>query len=329
MNEPNTTASECASASASAKEIGSNRKPLMAFLLGLCCLGFFIADIATPNFFTDPLPAMLAIGVMTAQLTVICVWGTLVRGTFWIRLPWTFLLLVISWCGFAWGVRISDRGADTEAMLGTAVIWAFGFATSFVPLKIAAVCLRWQIIKDGGGPEETCAGSRYAIRDIMIGTFLLALSMGIGRTILPDGQLDLTRAIAANSLENAGLWVVLVIFGVISMLVKVPCIWISLGVNAEKVISRIGLWVVYCFLLSLLEIMLLLFFLPGVGSGGTAEVFLGMIISNQIMGGSILSVGLLLRGAGYRLTRPRNRQHGSELMLGSENANLISESEAV
>ncbi|MDA7904372.1 hypothetical protein N9B45_01585 [bacterium] len=61
---------------------------------------------------------MIALGIMTAQLTFICVWGTLVRGTFWIRLPWTLLLLVLSWWAFTWGITIENGQPDIDTMLG-------------------------------------------------------------------------------------------------------------------------------------------------------------------------------------------------------------------
>ena len=52
--------------------------------------------------------------------------GTLVRGTFWIRLPWTLLLLIISWCGFAWGIAIDKGHPDVGAMLGVGLVGCLG-----------------------------------------------------------------------------------------------------------------------------------------------------------------------------------------------------------
>ena len=270
---------------------------------------------------------MLALGVVTAQLTVICVWGTLVRGTFWIRLPWTLLLLVLSWCAFALGITIENGGPDIESMLGTAVLWMYGFVTSFVPLKIAAMCFRWQIVQESADDQNGVRESRYAIRDIMIGTMLLALSMAIGRAMLPDEDISFTRAIHASALNEPEPLIAISIYGIVSLLVKLPCIWISLGEKAEKIRSRIGLWVLYCFALAIVEIGLLIAVLGNPGSD-SAELFAGMIISHQIMGAIMLGVCLALRGLGYQLERSMSRQAVQEAKQEPDAIPLVSDSES-
>jgi hypothetical protein len=250
---------------------------------------------------------MIALGIMTAQLTFICVWGTLVRGTFWIRLPWTLLLLVLSWWAFTWGITIENGQPDIDTMLGGGVLLMFGFVTSFVPLKVAAMCFRWQIVQNFSDDQSEGHNSQYAIRDIMIGTLLLALSMGIGLAMLSDEQISFPRAFAASGLNEPQLLIAITIFGIISLLVKLPCIWISLGEKAEKIISRIGLWVVYCLVLAIVEIGLLIavFGKPGADAG---ELFAGMIVSHQVMGAITLGVCLALRGLGYQLKRSLRKQ---------------------
>lgn len=283
------------------------RKKRLILLIGACFIGFFIADVATPTCFEEAFSAMLALGVVTAQLTVICVWGTLVRGTFWIRLPWTLLLLVLSWCAFAWGITIENGRLDTDSMLATGLLWMFGFVTSFVPLKIAAMCFRWQIVQDSADDRQAGRNSSYAIRDIMIGTLLLALTMGIGRAMLPDEDIRFRRALDASSLNEPEPLIAITIYGIVSLLVKLPCIWISLGEKTEKIKSKIGVWVVYCFVLAIVEIGLLIAIL-GVPGGESVELFAGMIISHQLMGAIMLGVCLALRGLGYRLERSLSRQ---------------------
>ena len=250
---------------------------------------------------------MLALGVVTAQLTVICVWGTLVRGTFWIRLPWTLLLLVLSWCAFAWGITIENGRPDTDSMLGTAMLWMAGFVTSFVPLKIAALCFRWQIVQDSADNQSAGRNSSYAIRDMMIGTLLLALTMGIGRAMLADEDISFTRALDASALNEPEPFLAITIYGIVSLFVKLPCIWISLGEKAEKIKSRIGVWVIYCFGLAIVEIGLLIAILGDPG-GDSEELFAGIVISHQVMGAIMLGVCLALRGLGYRLERSLCRE---------------------
>lgn len=278
------------------------RRTQLFLVIGAYCVAFFIADVVTPICFSHAFPAMMAIGVVTAQLTVICVWGTLVRGTFWIRLPWTLLLLVASWCGFACGISIENGARNTTSMLEAAVFWTFGFVTSFVPLKIAALCFRWQIIQVSDTDSKTNEGSNYAIRDIMTGTLLLALSMGIARIMLHGEEIDLTRLLQSYALNDSTLLFAMTIFGIISLLVKLPCIWISLGEEPEQIKPRIVVWVVYCFLLGLLEIAILAVSLGNPGRKAP-ELFGGIILSHQVMGAIMLVVGLSLRGLGYRLER--------------------------
>lgn len=282
------------------KTLNIGRKQRLALLIIACCIGFLLADVATRTCFENPFWAMIALGVITAQLTVICVWGTLVRGTFWIRLPWTLLLLLVSWCAIALGITIENGSPDTDAMLGAAALWTFGFATSFVPLKIAALCFRWQIVQDSGDHQNVVRNSRYAIRDIMIGTLLLALTMAIGRAMLPNEEISFTRAIHASSLNRPEPLIAITIYGIISLLVKLPCIWIALGEESEKIRSRIYAWIVYCLVLAFIEILLLIAVLGNPGSR-SGELFAGMIISHQLMGAIMLGVCLALRGMGYRL----------------------------
>ena len=299
----------------------SQRQQLLA-LIGICAIGFFLADIATPACFEEPFPAMLALGVVTAQLTVICVWGTLVRGTFWVRLPWTLLLLTVSWCGFVLGMTLSSNRYDTDSMLGSGVIWAFGFITSFVPLKIAALCFRWQIIQRAAGPE-TKSGSGYAIRDIMIGTSLLAMTMAIGRVMLPDEDVSLARAIHASGLDDGEPLFAITLYGVISLLVKLPCIWIALGEESGKIGGRVAQWVGYCFALSVFEVFVLIAVLGSPGND-MMELWAGMILSHQLMGGIMLGVCLALRGLGYRLQRSLSNESDAAPYL----ATLVPESES-
>lgn len=310
------------------RTLSPNPRTRLITLIGVCCVGFFSADVAAPSCFKDAFSAMLALGVVTAQLTVICVWGTLVRGTFWIRLPWTLLLLVLSWCAFAWGIAIENGKPETEAMLGTAVLWMFGFITSFVPLKIAAMCFRWQIVQDSADEQNAGRDSRHTIRDIMIGTLLLAVSMGIGRAMLSDEDISFTRVLNASALNNAKSLIAITIYGIVSLLVKLPCIWISLGEKAEKIKSRIGLWVVYCFVLAIFEIGLLIALLGGPG-GQSAGLFVGMIISHQIMGAIMLGVCLALRELGYRLERSLSRKAKQNLEDESNPTTSVSEFETV
>lgn len=292
-----------------------SRRKLLVLFIWLCCTVFFIVDVITPIYFNDFVMAMLFLGVVTAQLTVICVWGTLVRGTFIVRLPWTILLLVISWSGFSLGVGIKRGTYDADAMLGIAFMWAIGFITSLVPLKIAAMGFGWQIVQASSSDHVRTKNARYTISDIMLGTLLIAISLAIIRAMVRIEDIGFSESLRTRFLGDAKGWVLIAFYGVISLLVKLPCIWISLAQKNGKILSWIFLWVIYCLLLATTEIVVFTVAFGAPPSDSKKE-YAAIIIGHQIMGAVILTVCLALRGLGYRLERslrrPSKVQHAEE-----------------
>ena len=270
----------------------------LMLLLGGCCAGFLIFDVITPYLMPEPFSGMVAIGVVTAQLTVICVWGTLVRGTFWVRFPRTLLLLVFSWAGFSLGIDFIGDGGPPDR-LSAGITWFIGFLITFVPLKAASLWSRWQIVQDNQKGNASCV-STYSIREIMLGIFLLSLSLGIGRAIVPFEGISQYLSLQ----YDPEFWVIIWIYGLVSSLVTIPCIWISLKVDMDKVIRWICLWIIYCLLLSVIEIGVV---------GLIAPLFiirpavLGLILGNQLMGAIILGICFALRGLGYKISRPQRK----------------------
>ena len=277
-----------------------SRRLWLSVLIVLCCFCFLIVDVMTPQSFSGPFPAMVFTNLVTAQLTVICIWGTLVRGTFWIRLPWTLLLLVLSWCALAWGIQIEEGRPHTDSMLGVGLVWFFGFVASFVPLKIAAACFRWQIVTVSSNAAQDWKS--YAIRDIMIGTLLLAVAMAFGRSMLPPDPINFNAVWRSSGLDRAEPMFAISLFGVISLLVKLPCIWIALAAGTTKIARYVAIWSVYCVALTVVEYLLLMSVLGHPGND-MWEFFFGILVGHQLMGAIILAICLPLRGLGYRLER--------------------------
>lgn len=269
----------------------------LMLLLGGCCAGFLIFDVITPYLMPEPFSGMVAIGVVTAQLTVICVWGTLVRGTFWVRFPRTLLLLVFSWAGFSLGIDfLGDGGPPIRLSVG--ITWFIGFLITFVPLKAASLWFRWQIVQDNQKGNASCV-STYSIREIMLGIFLLSLSLGIGNALISF------EGISQISLRNdPEVLVYISVYGLVSLLGTIPCIWISLKVAMDKVIRWICIWIIYCLLLSVIEIGVVGLIAP---FGNDRPFVLGLILGNQLMGAIILGICFALRGLGYKLSRPQRK----------------------
>ena len=108
------------------------RKILLLLVIGTICIVFLLLDLLTPAAFEsrNAFILVLMMNLVVGQLTLICVWGTLVEGTFWIRLPWTILMLVISWAALAGGVRQAKGNIDTAEVLGLGLVWFYAFVIS-------------------------------------------------------------------------------------------------------------------------------------------------------------------------------------------------------
>jgi len=207
---------------------------------------------------------------------------------------------------------IGDGGPPIRLSAG--ITWFIGFLITFVPLKAASLWSRWQIVQDNQKGNASCV-STYSIREIMLGIFLLSLSLGIGRAIIPFEGIS-----RISSLQNDPEFLVIIsIYGLVSSLVTIPCIWISLKVDMDKVIRWICIWIIYCLLLSVIEIGVV---------GLIAPLFiirpavLGLILGNQLMGAIILGIGFALRGLGYKLRRPQRK---SVLPRSGEQRNFMQE----
>ena len=219
----------------------SQREPSRAMLFTFASLvftGYIVLDLLTPSGFGSVILAHLLSGLVAGQLALICVWGALVEGAFWLRLPSTVLLLVISWAALSFGIQLEDGGridATSDEIMGLGLVWFCGFAISYVPLKIAAWVFGWRI--ELVSRDRTEAGSRrYAIREKMLGTGIVAVALAIGRQVLPEKLPTWPAVMRASGLDDPDFLIAFLVFSVISLIVKLPCIWITLATPEAKVI---------------------------------------------------------------------------------------------
>jgi len=244
----------------------------------------------------------ILLNAVVAQLTLLCVWGTLVEGTFWIRLPWTVLLLVISWGAIALGIRVDNgRPCLPEEFLAPGMVWMFGFIASYIPLKLAAWCFGWRISQTNADRSEEKTG-RYAIRDMMIGTAMLAVTLAIGRALVPGDFPPWSAILSESGLDQPQLVIVLSVFSVVSLIVKLPCIWIALATPSEKLLSRSMVWIFLSGVLGLLEYLIFCSVLGSPG-GEWLEVVFGLVIGHMAMAVLMLAVLWVLRWFGYSISR--------------------------
>ena len=282
-------------------QLASRGKLLL--VIGAIGIVFLFFNLMTSAAFESrsPFLSVLMMNLVVGQLTLICVWGTLVEGTFWIRLPWTILMLVISWAALAQGVYLAHEYTNTAQVLGLGLIWFYAFIISYIPLKLAAWGFGWRILK--GDQEDTSeAKNNYQIRDMMIGTAILAVTISIGRMLLPGDLPPWENVVSESSLSDYSLLTALFIFSVISLIVKLPCIWIALAVPLSSIMRYSIVWAFIAAALGLLELGLLSIFLGPLGPD-TLEFVVGLTLGHAIMAGLMIGVLYLLRIFGYRMSR--------------------------
>ena len=279
------------------------RKILLLLFIGTICIVFLFLGLLTPAAFEsrNTFILVLMMNLVVGQLTLICVWGTLVEGTFWIRLPWTILMLVISWAALAGGVRLAKGNIDTAEVLGLGLVWFYAFVISYIPLKLAAWGFGWRILKEYQ-EDSSQAKTNYQIRDMMIGTAILAVTLSIGRILLPGDFPSWERVVSKSGLNDYRPLTALFIFSVVSLIVKLPCIWIALAVPRSRILQYSIAWTFSAAILGLLEMGLLVFLLGPPGPD-TTEFVVGLSLGHAVMAVLMIGVLLLLRIFGYRMSR--------------------------
>jgi hypothetical protein len=197
-----------------------------------------------------------------------------------------------------------DNGLITPAeVMGMGLVWFYGFAVSFVPLKIAAWLFGWKIWFVGEDRAAETQG-RYGIRDMMVGTSVLALALAIGRAFIPGELPSWSQVLRASGLESYEALLALFLFSIISLVVKLPCIWIALATPRDKVVSRSGFWILCSAGLGCVETVLLAV-LVGITGSELGEILLGLVAGHAAMAALMIVVLYGLRSFGYRMTRQR------------------------
>ena len=281
-------------------------KKKLLLLIGVIFASFLLLDFKLPAAFNnsgEPFVFVIMLNIVVGQLTLICVWGTLVEGTFWIRLPWTILMLVISWAGLAYGVYLVHGSANPAEVLALGLIWFYAFMISYIPLKLAAWGFGWRILKVGQ-KDSSKPKNNYQIRDIMIGTAILAVTLSIGRMVVPGDLPSWEEVLSKSGLSDYGAFISLFVFSVVSLIVKLPCIWITLAVPLSSILRYSTSWIAIAAVLGLFEMGVLIFFLGISGTGPEIwDLAAGLMVGHAVMAASMIGVLYLLRTFGYRMSR--------------------------
>ncbi len=282
------------------------RRRVFSLLLLFVAIGFIVFDVFAPGLWDDTsVPAgTLTLAVVTAQLTMICVWGALVHGSFVVRFPWSLLLLVISFYAFALGVRLCTWQVSqiVRRQFFIGFFWLMGFVVSFVPLKIMAVISGWRVgvvdLPSSSGKSD----SQYGTRQMMLGVTFLAVTMGLIRLAFVYQDINVWSLASSVVYDLGGVVLALWAFCVVSLLINIPCVWISLAQQRRYMLLSLTGWVVYCLFMTALELVCLAWISSGFAGWRGSDVA-WFFISHQLMGGLILVCCLVLRGMGYTLQR--------------------------
>ena len=309
------------------EQTNRSRRRLIMTWIGICLFLFFAFDVVAPILVRprtrvnlkslQQWPSNLAIvsaNIVTAQLTLICVWGVLIRGTFLRRLPWTALLLLTICSAFSGGIGLIcfvggfnlkwsySREMFSYFLVGFAGLVAF----NFVCLKLSAAFFRWQISDHSIASTKMQVNRSLSIRRITgvsLGILALSVVVIVLSVLMPEGWTG------DSALEiSLRYFAICYPFCVIAPLVTLPSIWITLGVNKIGILCKGLVLLGYCSIMATLE-----FYLAGLDPRANFETATWAVSGNLFLCVIVFSMCLLLRGLGYRLYSRRPRQTATVL----------------
>jgi hypothetical protein len=107
--------------------------------------------------------------------------------------------------------------------------------------------------------------------------------------------------VIASGLDNPEILLAFFIFSLVSLAVKLPCIWIALAADKNKILFWGFVWVGCSGLLGLFEMGLLLIFVGD--PGDNVEFLISLILGHASMAATMIMVLFGLRCFGYRMSR--------------------------
>ncbi len=243
----------------------------------------------------------LLIGQYIGQLNLISVWAAVTSGSVIVRLPWAMLLTVLMWGTLVFGKYVEgswDPNIPGDSTILYGFLLAFGCLVTQIPLWIASRVFRWQLVVGGDNPNHVT--TQFNLRQMFVGTVLLAGSLAICRWLLRDVDWRRFWSLGSEFWEIMAFVVTMAFFNLIFV---VPSIWAAFLV--QPTIRRL---VVATFLLSLVGPIELVVIVAALGNGPSRNeypvwcLFFSMLHLGQVfvVYGSLL---LLRYRAGFRILR--------------------------
>jgi hypothetical protein len=241
-----------------------------------------------------------AIGAQAAVLSIYLVWG---EGPLWQRLAWHWAVAAVAlfaWCfGFALAEAswvFTDNFPKRELLALVCGLPVISLACQAVPW-LFRYYFRWRIEIPGAAPRAD-GSERLAIRDIIVGTVLTAVTMAIFRLGKPDDVDDsfFWAAWGIGCAFAAG----------VSLICVLPIIYLTLAVQ------RVGWGTAGVIAMTALMVVIACVVLTRVAPGGPSDRERIAIVVSLACGsaGSLTATLLIARAFGYRLvtehwTKPR------------------------
>lgn len=287
-----------------------SRATLIVFFLG----AFFfltntrvhsVVNLSMSRSFASSVTAGLLVGLLIGQLNLSSVWAAVSAGPFVTRLPWSLLLAVLTWVSFSLGVA-----DDSQAVSNVGMFLAIGCIVTQMPLWFASRLLGWEMVQRSGkasmGPaEDASRDKQFQIKQVLIGTFALAVTLGVARYLQPLFELNTNLPPESYAFLSAAI--------VCNLLLAVPCVWFAMLTQLDWAKAFIAIAVAV--LVSLLEFggICLAIGGPGRDHFNWAMVFISTNLGQMIA--VYVPLLLLKKYAGFELVR-RNR-HQSKPSQGA------------
>ena len=238
------------------------------------------------------------LGVCVGQINLIGVWAAMAPGRVMLRLPWSIFLATLMWYFLVLGNRLRSAlegpysTFPMEVALQIGLILLVAVLLVQIPLWAASRLLRWRLLPPLHDPKEALDERQFNIKHLIIGMVVSAVALGMGRVVLPAGEVRIA------SLENE-LMILLPAVAIVNLIVVVPCIW-GAFVRGRNLAVLAMAWVAYAVVITVIETALLIAILGAPGSG---EIWFLMTLFNLMQCVCVFVTLVFLRGIGFRLER--------------------------
>jgi hypothetical protein len=236
----------------------------------------------------------LAVGVCTAQVTLIASWAVLAPGNIVVRFPWTLLLGLMMWYLLALGEYSTPAPwhrptPDDVILLG--IVLLLGVTILQVPLWIAKMAFRVRIVRaEQVHTPRAKERFQFDLRDLLIGTFVFAVALSPIRYMLPKESI--------RSLWPDSEMIVLIPLATAAALIAtLPCLWIGFR---RRVLALIAVWAGYELIIAGIEYLIVVTFLR---APREMKIYGVLAICNLTQAAVVFAVARIYYALGYRLQR--------------------------